>query len=204
MERTNNYLLQARQAKACFLTYDQHSLIRKLNLQADEDYLYARFLHDLYRIRRTTGDMERQVGDTWVDGNSHAEVMTLLDMICDSREDRHLGGGWRDMASFGHQFHQSLLEDGADPWAEKFQADLPGFCRACEAMGGTPLIGGDAAYAIPVFDGLPVALRLWLGDEDFSARLRIYWDENADMYIRYETMYFARSLLMDRLAERMG
>lgn len=203
MARTNNYLIQANQAKARFLTYDQQALIQKLKLQADRDYLYVPFLHDLYRIRRTTGDLERKMEDAWVDGNGYEEVMTLLDLVCDSREDRHLGGGWKDMSSFGNQFHRTLLEDMADPWAEKFQSDLPGFRRACLGLGGTPLSGGDAAYAIEVFDGLPVALRLWLGDEDFPARLRIYWDENAGMYLRYETMYFARSLLLDRLAERM-
>ena len=39
MARTNNYLLQAAQAKACFLTYNQQTLIRKLQLDLDEDFL---------------------------------------------------------------------------------------------------------------------------------------------------------------------
>ena len=40
MARTNNYLLQAAQAKAYFLTYDQAALIRKLKLAYDDDFLY--------------------------------------------------------------------------------------------------------------------------------------------------------------------
>ena len=44
MARTNNYLIQARQAKARFLTYDQSRLIAKLNLRSDGEYLYVPML----------------------------------------------------------------------------------------------------------------------------------------------------------------
>lgn len=203
MARTNNYLIQARQAKQRFLTYDSQALIRKLNLKADEDFLYVPMLCQTYRIRRTTGDIDRFTGTAWVDANSYEEVMTLLDLVCDSREDRHLSGRWKNMSAFGLQFHQNLLEGTQDPWAEAFQADQEGFCRACIALGGKPLPNGDIAYAIELFDGLPVALQLWLGDEEFPPNLRLLWDENAAMYIRYETMYFAKALLLDRIAEEM-
>ena len=203
MARTNNYLIQARQAKQRFLTYDSQALIRKLTLKADEDFLYVPMLCQTYRIRRTTGDMERFDGAAWVDANSYEEVMTLLDLVCDSREDRHLSGRWKNMSAFGLQFHQNLLEGTRDPWAEAFQADQEGFRRACIALGGKPLPNGDIAYAIEMFDGLPVALQLWLGDEEFPPNLRLMWDENAGMYIRYETMYFAKALLLDRIADEM-
>lgn len=203
MARTNNYLIQAQQAKQRFLTYDSQALIRKLTLKADEDFLYVPMLCQTYRIRRTTGDIDRFTGTAWVDANSYEEVMTLLDLVCDSREDRHLSGRWKNMSAFGLQFHQNLLEGTRDPWAEAFQADQEGFCRACIALGGKPLPNGDIAYAIELFDGLPVALQLWLGDEEFPPNLRLLWDENAAMYIRYETMYFAKALLLDRIAEEM-
>ena len=80
MARTNNYLIQARQAKQRFLTYDSQALIRKLNLKADEDFLYVPMLCQTYRIRRTTGDIDRFNGEAWVDANSYEEVMTLLDL----------------------------------------------------------------------------------------------------------------------------
>lgn len=92
MARTNNYLIQARQAKARFLTYDQSRLIAKLNLRSDGEYLYVPMLGQTYRISRTSGDMQRQTAGDWVDGNSYDEVMTLLDLLCDSREDRHISG----------------------------------------------------------------------------------------------------------------
>ena len=204
MARGNNYLIQARQAKERFLTYDQQKLIGKLDLKADENFLYVSMLSQTYRIDRTTGKMERETESGWADGNSYEEVMTLLDLLCDSREDRFLSGRWKNMSSFGLMFHQNLLEDQRDPWAEKFQNDQEGFRKACQALGGVPLPNGDVAYAIELFDGLEIAIQLWLGDEEFPPNLRFLWDENANMYIRYETMYFAKALLLQRIQERMG
>ena len=204
MERTNNYLVQAQQAKDLFLTYDQDALIRKFHLSFDDTYLYATMLHTLYRIHRATGDLEKQVGSVWADANTFNEVLTLYDTLCDSREDRHLSGRWKNMTSFGLMFHQNLLEGARDPWAEKFQDHLPLFRKACLALGGVPLPSGDAAYAIELFDGLSIGVQLWLGDEEFPSNLRFLWDENATMYIRYETMFYARELLLDRIAEEMA
>lgn len=203
MSQINNYLIQAQQAKNRFLTYDQNALIRKLSLKADEDYLYVTMLFQSYRLCRKTGNTERSVNGSWTDANSHAEVMTLLDLVCDSREDRHLSGRFKSMQDFGHMFHQNLLENGKDPWAEKFQADPDGLRKACDSLGGTPFPHGDIAYVLEFFDGLPLLVQLWFGDEEFPASLRILWDENALMYIKYETMYYAKSLLLSRIAELM-
>ena len=95
-------------------------------------------LSQVYRIDRKTGEMEKQTANIWSDGNSYEEVMTLLDLVCDSKENRFLTGRWKNLTDFGLMFHRSLLEGKADPWAEKFQADPEGFRRACLAMGGKP------------------------------------------------------------------
>lgn len=202
MARTDNYLKQAAQAKAYFLTYDQEALIRKLNLSHDKDYLYPVFFSQTYRLSRKTGDLARQGKHGWEDANTHGEVMTLLDLICDSREDRFVSGKWKDMAQFGHTFHQNLLEE-RDPLAEACQEKPQAFRRWCEALGGKPMPTGDIAYSIEVFDGLPLMIQLWFGDEDFPARVRLLWDENALMYLKYETMYFAREVLLSRLKREM-
>lgn len=202
MARTDNYLKQAAQAKAYFLTYDQEALIRKLNLAHDEDYLYPVLFSQTYRLSRKTGDLARQGKHGWEDANTHGEVMTLLDLICDSRGDRFLSGKWKDMAQFGHAFHQNLLEE-RDPLAERCQERPEVFRRWCEALGGKPMPTGDIAYSIEVFDGLPLMIQLWFGDEDFPASLRLLWDENALMYLKYETMYFAREVLLSRLKREM-
>ena len=204
MERRDNYQIQARQAKERFLTYDQNALVVKFGLKRDETYLYLRVLDQEYRIDRRTGDMDRFRNGQWEDGNSYHEVMTILDLLCGSRMDRHPAGQWKSMQSFGMMFHQNLLEEKKDPWAERFQQDPQGLRRACLALGGEPIPGGDIAYGIEFFDGLKIGLQFWEGDEEFLPRLRWLWDANADMYLKYETMYFAVPLLLRRLQEWMA
>lgn len=201
MEIRDNYKLQAQQAKQAFLRHDQEKLIQKLGLKADDAYLYTRLFSSPYRICRTTGDLQRWEKGDWVDANTHSEVMTLMDLVCDSREDRRLSFRWRDMVSFGHMFHRQLQEQ--DPWAQRFEADPEGLHRACRALGGVPFEKGDVAYTIEVFDGLCLVVQLWLGDEEFPANLRLLWDENSLMYLKYETMYFAKNLLLQKLTENM-
>ena len=203
MARTNNYSLQARQAKAHFLTYRQDTLIAKLKLDFDEDHLYVPMLSEIYRIHRRTGEICRNTEAGWVAADSYEEVMTLLDLVCDSRENRFLTGKWKNMTDFGLMFHRNLLEGKADPWADRFEADPEGFRKACLALGGTPFPLGDIAYSIELFDGLSVLVQLWFGDEEFPACLRLLWDENALMYIKYETMYFAKALLLQKIEEYM-
>lgn len=203
MKAKNNYLIQTQQAKAHFLTYDQDALIRKLRLDSDTAYLYAVLLSRKYRISRTTGDMDSWLDGSWVDGNSFGEVMTMLDLVCDSREDRFVSGRWKDMQDFGLRFHRNLLEAEKDPWAHLFQENPKAFGEACEALGGRPVPNGDIAYVIELFDGLPVMLQLWFGDDEFPPNLRFLWDENAWMYIRYETMHFAKGLILSGLKNKM-
>ena len=203
MERVNNYAIQVQQAKLHFTTYDQQTIIDKLKLRYDEAYLYATMLAETYRIHRKTGDIDRETETGWVDANSFGEVMVLLDLVCDSRENRFVTGKWKNITSFGLMFHRNLTEAQADPWAEKFQANPERFRKACESLKGTPFPQGDIAYTLEVFDGLCMTLQLWFGDEEFPAGLRFLWDENALMYLKYETMHFVKGMLLEKIQERM-
>lgn len=201
MTRKNNYLIQAQQAKARFLTYDQEKLIRKFGLQCDAQYLYIDLLCKPYRLNRVSGDLQRLHGEEWIDGNTYEEVMTLLDLLCDSRDDRRLAHSWQNMQSFGLQFHQNLLEEARDPFAMKIDTDPMWLHRAAENLGAEKMSGGDFGYAFELFDGLKIGLLFWHGDDEFAPRVRYLWDANAKQYIRYETMYFAVDLLRRRIRE---
>lgn len=198
----DNYRLQAEQAKKSFLTYDQQELIRRCGLRYDDDYLYTALLADPYRIDRRTGDMERFCDESWVDGNSFGEVMTLLDWLCDSRPDRYISGRWINLVTHGPYFHRELQEE-EDPNAQLFDREPVAFAAACEALGGEKMPGADIGYAIELVDGLRIFVQLWHGDEEFAPRLRCLWDENTERYLRYETTWYAVGLLMKRLRERM-
>ena len=203
VERKDNYLLQAQQAKQHFLTYNQKLLADKLGAEMDEQFLYVRFLNDSYRIHRQTVDIRRLVQDVWMDANSYEEVMTLLDLVCDSRTDRRLSGRWRSMSDFGLQFHQNLLEEKKDALADRIDRTPEFYKSACMALGGKPVSNCDIGYAFELFDGLEICVQFWHGDEEFYPRIRFLWDENALQYLRYETMYFAVGLLRGRLREYM-
>lgn len=202
MERRDNYAITAARVRQLFAEYDQQALARKVGAKLDEEYFYVDFLSEPYRIHRITGDISRFHGDAWVEANSFGEVLTLMDLICDSREDRHPTGNWKNMRDFGHGFHQSFLEQ-RDPWAERFQEQPELFAKACEALGGEKYPLGDVAYSIPVFDDLRVLIQLWFGDEEFPAQLRYLWDENALQYLKYETMFYAVPLVLKRIQEQM-
>lgn len=204
MNRTDNYAIQAGQAKALFRTYDAQALVEKVRGKLDDQYIYVNFIGAPHRISRQTGDMERRKGDVWVDANSFGEVMTLLDLLCDSRPDRHLAGKWKAMQSFGLMFHRNLLEDAPSAAANRFDRDMEGFLRACRRLGGTPLPGCDAGFAIPLFDDLCLGVQFWRGDEEFLPRVRYLWDENALQYLRYETMYYAVDVVISQILEEMG
>ena len=86
---TDNYAIQLANAQKFFLTYDQEKLIKKFRLQSDENYLYIPMFSTPYRLNRRTGKLERFAGD-WQDANTFGEVMTLLDLVCDSREGKFI------------------------------------------------------------------------------------------------------------------
>ena len=199
MARTNNYLIQAQMAKERFLGYEQEKLIGKFQLEHDEMWLFVPLLDCTYRICRKSGDMQRREGETWVDGNSYEEVMTLLDLLCDSREDRCLTGQWQNLQSFGLQFHQNLLEESRDAFAEHIDKDPALLHRAAEKTGAQQLKGGDMGYSFPFFEDLRIGLLFWHGDEEFAPRVRYLMDGNAKQYLRYETMWFAVTLLRRRI-----
>jgi len=188
--RPDNYATQALQARQHFLTYDQPALIAKWNLRHDARYLYLELFRQPYRLCRTTGALEKRAGDGWQD-SGYNEIMTVLDVLCDSREDRSITGRWTGMQNFGLLFHRNLLEQEKDPFAEYIHRDPEGFAQKCLALGGEAIPGGDIGYAFQVIGELKIALQFWFGDEEFPSQVRFFWDENALQYIRYETMHFA-------------
>ena len=203
IEKRDNYQIQLQQAKLRFLSYDQHELIQRCHLENDEDFLYTEMLHRKYRICRVSGDVEYWEGNSWQDGNSFSEVLILLDWLCDSREDRYITGRWINIVSHGHYFHRQLQEEKDDPDAMRFAQNPETFAKACIALGGEKMPGGDVSYAIELVDGLRILVQLWYGDEEFPPRLCFLWDENVQRYIRYETSWYAVGLLLQKIREKL-
>ena len=194
----DNYKIQFQNAQKFFLTYDQEKLIQKFRLKADENFLYMTMNGSPYRLCRRTGNLEKYK-EGWIDANTFGEVMTLLDILCDSREDRHLTGKWMSTQMFGKYFHSGLLEPAFDKLADSFDKQPGSLEKACKALGGRPIQGGDEAWAVEVMDGLEIGIFFWHADEEFPAQIRFFWDENAPMYIKYETMHYTIGYLRQML-----
>ena len=199
----DNYALQAAAARRRCLTYDQDALIRKFHLQADKDRLYWTLLSRPYRIGRQDGRLEKKIGDAWVPADSHGEIMTLFDILCDAADNRSLSGQFQLMENFGHGFHRSLAEDHPSPEVLLFDREPEVFIRGCEAMGGVKAGRGDLSYRTELADGLPVLLEFWHSDEDFPPQLKFFWDLNSLQYLKYETMWYAAGLILERITESL-
>lgn len=202
MERQDNYALAAGQARQLFANYDHRALAQKLGARLDDGYLYTRMLSRPYRIECRTGDISVYTGAQWQAVTGFNETLTLLDLVCDSSEHRCISGRWKSLGAFGLQFHQNLLEQ-ADPWAQYLQDNPARLEAACRRLNGKRYPLGDCAYVIPLFEELGVMLQLWYSDEEFPASVRWLWDENAKQYLKYETMYYAISMIRAALDEEM-
>ena len=151
MEHRDNYAAAAAQARALFAGYDHTAIAKKLGARLDDSYLYTNMLSRDYRIHRSTGEISACIRGSWSSVDGFNETLTLLDLVCDSREDRFLTGRWKNMSSFGHQFHQTLLEQ-ADPWAAYLQTHPEELKCACEKLNAVPAPYGDCAYVVPLFE----------------------------------------------------
>ena len=203
MEKRDNYAIQVEQAKKLFLTYDQTAIIRKLDLEADEDYLYLPFLGCTYRIHRATANVEKREGDgPYGDGNSFNEVLTIFDALCYSRADGQLSGQWVSLSALGGGVHNPATVDSIFLRAsEALSAYQNNLAAALESLGGTRMPQGEPGYRLDVFPFLPLYFQYWRADEEFPAQVRLLWDANTTDFIHYETAYYLANFFFTRLLQ---
>jgi len=73
--------------------------------------------------------------------------------------------------------------------AEKFGNSLDTFNSRCQELDGTPLSMADAAYAFKITPSIPVAVLLWLGDEDFGAEAKLLFDRTIGMHLPLDIIF---------------
>lgn len=200
IQKRDNYAIQAEAARLRFLTYDQTAI----SAEGDADFLYLTFCGSPYRISRSDGHIFRRSGGGWRSADSHGEVLTIFDYLCDADPDRVPSGEFVSMASLGGHVHTELAASSG-PLERSIDRDPDRFRRACLALGGTPSDGsGDLSFDLRLFPDLPVRLRFWHGDEEFPPALDLLWDRNTPAFVRYETTWYAAGVLRTRLREIMG
>ena len=199
LQKRDNYAIQAESARLRFLTYDQTAM----PVEKDGEFLYLSFCGCKYRISRSDGHIFRRVRESWQSGDSHGEVLTIFDYLCDARPGRAPSGEFVSVPSLGGHVHGGLVQkSGALERLIDRNPDV--FRRACRDLGGVPGEGGDLCFDLKLFPDLPVRLRFWHADEEFDPYLDLLLDKNALLFLRYETTWYAAGVLRARLRETMG
>lgn len=205
--RGSNYDIMKGQAQKEFLKYDQKKIIEKLDLVHDADYIYIKFVEHFYRISRTTGKVEWSEDDfvTVQEGDFH-ETLTILDVLCYSKEHACASGEFVNMKSLSaiQRSSSSTVGGGIFNEMERFFDHKDGLLsNACERLNGIKMTKGDVSYQIALFDFLPAMIQFWNSDDEFPASLEIFTDKNILQFMRYETVWYAVSHLLNRAREKM-
>ena len=197
-EKRDNYALQAESARQRFLAYDQSAMPAEM----DENFLYLSFCGCDCRVSRADGHMFRRDAEGWLPADSHGEVLTVFDYLCDAKPGRAPAGEFATVAALGNHVHRelSIHSDALDLHIDR---NPDRFRRACTRLGGIPADSGDICFRLNLFPDLPVLLRFWHADDDFPPKLHILWDRNALLFLRYETLWYAAGVLRSRLRDAM-
>ena len=199
LPKRDNYALQAEAARLRFLTYDQSAM----PAERDGEFLYLSFCGLPCRISRSDGHIFRRESGGWRSADSHGEVLTIFDYLCDARPGRSAAGRFVSMASLGGHVHRELAA-ASGPLEKAIDQDPRRFRDACLALGGRSCDGGgDLCFELFLFPDLPLRLRFWHSDEEFPPRLDLLWDERCLEFLRYETVWYAAGVLRRLIFESM-
>lgn len=203
----DNYDLQVDIAKKIFLEYDQEQIIEKYGLEADESWLYLRYLGTPCRISRENGGIEECSGGVWTECRSFSTVMTVYDLLCYHRGAfaPALLGQWCTVGNFVVTGVTNTV-GFTKKYAAKMDGKLELLRAACAELGGMEqpvMAGADLTVRFAVTDFFPVLLQFWAGDEEFQPKLLLLWDRNADKFLHFETTFYLQGDLLERLHRRM-
>lgn len=199
----SNYEITKNRVQKEFVKYDQKKMIEKFNLEHDEEYIYIKFVQRKYRIHRDEGRV------TWVDlpekEANFNEVLTIFDVLCDSKDRCAASGEFANMQSLS-SIKGSTGNVGGSLFKSQgkfFDGHMEEMERACIRLGGVKRGKGDVSYEIPLFEFLSFMVQFWESDDEFDASLEIFVDKNTLQFMRYETMWYAVSHLLERIREEM-
>lgn len=96
-----------------------------------------------------------------------------------------LAGRWISYAELPNgMFHDHPFRtDAIEPLARAFGSQPGLFLQVSRSLGGQELGIGDIGVVIPVFPRIPVAVILWVADEEFPARANMVFDASVSKYL---------------------
>ena len=110
-------------------------------------------------------------------------------------------GEWvspRDLPA-GFEFFRGPHDVPVGRIVERFGADRDAFEAACRRLGGRPEPYADAAYSFHLFPRLPVAVLLWVQDDEFPARAAMLVDRTAGRHFPLDALLSALNVMQNAL-----
>lgn len=183
--RQSNYDQVIENWRVKFLEMDQEELIRKFQLEADEEFLYIIYFSKKFRIDRKNGFITE-------DGKSPGfdTVMNIYNTFYYSAAHPVASGNlvaFRQVKRV-YPFEAAYRRTIIFRLQELFAGKTEELRKACEALGGTLLPQGDVGYVLPVFPFLNIAVLFWDKDEEFEAQANMLFDSEITEFMHEENV----------------
>lgn len=183
--RQSNYDQVIENWRLKFLEMDQEELIRKFQLEADEEFLYIIYFSKKFRIDRKNGFITE-------DGKSPGfdTVMNIYNTFYYSAAHPVASGNlvaFRQVKRV-YPFEAAYRRTIIFRLQELFSGKTEELRKACEALGGTLLPQGDVGYVLPVFPFLNIAVLFWDKDEEFEAQANMLFDSEITEFMHEENV----------------
>lgn len=183
--RQSNYDQVIENWRLKFLEMDQEELIRKFQLEADEEFLYIIYFSKRFRIDRKNGFITE-------DGKSPGfdTVMNIYNTFYYSAAHPVASGNlvaFRQVKRV-YPFEAAYRRTIISRLQELFAGKTEELRKACEVLGGTLLPQGDVGYVLPVFPFLNIAVLFWDKDEEFEAQANMLFDSEITEFMHEENV----------------
>ena len=198
---TSNYEITKQRVEAEFAGYDHEKIAKKWDLKIDENYIYLVFFGSEYRVNRVSGLTEKITSPNTFEEADFNAVLTIYDILCDSKEGASPSGEYTMINNLSKvQNASSYAGEGFFKQQEEYFATHKDQLEEnCRRLGGIEFGKGDISYKIPVFKDLCLVVAFWEADEDFPPQLQVKVDTNTLDYMRYETIWYMATCLVNDL-----
>ena len=152
-----------------FLEMDQEALIRKFQLEADEEALYLPYFS--HKLTFNT-------------------VITIYNLFHYAIENPAASGKlvpFREVKRvypFEAAYRKTILSE----FQNTFSGHVEELITACRKLNGEKMPQGDAGFILPVFPFLKIAVLFWDGDDEFEAQANMLFDSNITDFLHEENV----------------
>ena len=167
-------------------TAEPEEVCRRTGVQYDPDrHCYTLPLLNRYvEVDPQAWEVRWSGGDPQADTPPRHDVALVAVVYLNEAKELEPTGEWVTGESLpaGAFFFRGLHALPTGGVVNKFGRDAEGFLKAGRALGGEEAEGGDACIQFQALPRIPMRLVLWLGDDEFPARLTILLDRLASAH----------------------